>query len=117
MGVAVPLPLQYAASVAWSDEEHSQIARNAYKQNFALSEAILGLQTPQATFYHWLEVANGEEFAKKLWQEMGVQVLPGAYLSRGDIGDNYVRLALVYDSAQTKESLERIKIFINKGNN
>lgn len=115
MGVAQPLPLQRASTLAWLDEKHAQQARDSYAKNFALSFDILELNTPKASFYHWLEVDNGEEFAKNLWQTQGVQVLPGAYLSRGKVGKEYVRLALVYNEALTKEALDRIKTLKQKG--
>lgn len=113
VGCAVPLPLQYASAVAWSDEEHVKKAREQYKINFELAKEILGVKTPEATFYIWLEVDNELEFTKNLYKEFNVKVLPGSYLGRENIGKNYVRIALVENEVKTKEALNRIKKFLN----
>ena len=61
----------------------------------------------------WLPVEDGEAAALKLWQETGVRVLPGAYLSRdteaGNPGKGYIRVALVADREQTEQGLTRIR--------
>lgn len=112
MGVAQPLPLQKAAAAAWNDETHAKVARDAYKANFDIAKELLGLKPSSASFYHWLDVKDGEAFAKELWEKAGVQVLPGAYLARENECKEYVRIALVYDETLTREALTRIRNFI-----
>ena len=109
VGCASPLPLQYSASVAWSDEYHVEVARDKYRKNFELAKEILGIKIPEATFYIWLEVSNDLKFTKELYREKNLKVLPGSFLSRYHIGNSYVRIALVENEAKTKEALLRIK--------
>lgn len=113
VGCASPLPLQYAAAKAWSDEEHVQGFRDIYKKNFLLARDILGIDIPSSTFYIWLEVEDELEFTKKLYESKNVKVLPGSYLGREGIGKGYVRIALVENEEKTKEVLNRLKDFMN----
>ncbi|WP_457747367.1 succinyldiaminopimelate transaminase [Sulfurimonas sp.] len=114
IGCASPLPLQYAAAKAWSDEAHVATSRAVYKKNFELAQEILGTQIPQATFYIWLQVDNALDFTKKLYEKYNVKVLPGEFLAREDKqgknpGIGYVRIALVESQEKTKDALQRIK--------
>ena len=114
VGCASPLPLQSAATEAWSDEEHVKVSREIYKQNLKLAQKILGIEIPHATFYIWLKVKNPLEFTKKLYKEYNVKVLPGEYLARDDKngenpGKDFVRIALVENPQKTEDSLLRIK--------
>ncbi|MBW6489025.1 succinyldiaminopimelate transaminase [Sulfurimonas sp.] len=114
IGCASPLPLQSAAAVAWSDEEHVGIAREIYKKNFEAAHEILGVAIPEATFYIWLRVPNALEFTRKLYRDYNVKVLPGEYLARADEnrlnpGKDFIRIALVEDTQKTKSALKRIK--------
>ncbi|MFK5880706.1 MAG: succinyldiaminopimelate transaminase [Sulfurospirillum sp.] len=112
VGVAVPLPLQKAAAIAWSDEEHVAKSREIYRQNQELSCEILGVKKSEATFYVWLEVDDDLEFTKSLYREKNVKVLPGSFLGYEGTRSAYVRIALVENSEKTKEILTRIKDFI-----
>lgn len=109
VGCASPLPLQHAAALAWSDKEHADLFRDKYKKNFEIAKEILGINSPIATFYIWLEVKNELEFTKKLYKEYNLKVLPGSFLGRNGMGAGYVRLALVYDEETTRDALSRIK--------
>ncbi len=116
VGVAVPLPLQYAASLAWSDEEHVKKSREIYRENLRLASDILSIEKSRATFYVWLKVENDLEFTKKLYKEKNIKVLPGSFLGREGIGSAYVRIALVEDNKKTKEALTQIGNFIKERN-
>lgn len=109
IGCAVPLPLQNAGAKAWSDENHVIEARKMYRKNFDLAKEILGITPAPATFYIWLKVDDEIEFTKKLYQEYNLKVLPGSYLGRDGIGKGYIRIALVENETNTRESLIRIK--------
>ena len=114
VGCASPLPLQAAAAEAWIDEEHVEISREIYKENFEVAKDILGIEIPHATFYIWLKVSNPLEFTKRLYEEYNVKVLPGEYLARDDKngsnpGKDFVRIALVESVEKTKDALKRIK--------
>ena len=75
---------------------------------------------PPAEFYLWLDVGDGPAFAKALWRETGVRVLPGAFMciekNPGDPASNpgfrYVRLALVHDAATVTAALECVAEFL-----
>jgi len=118
VGCASPLPLQSAATVAWSDEEHVRLSREIYKNNFTIAKEILGIDIPNATFYVWLKIDNPVEFTKKLYQNFNVKVLPGEFLARKDSsginpGKDFIRIALVEDEEKTKNALLRIKECLN----
>jgi aspartate/methionine/tyrosine aminotransferase len=114
VGCASPLPLQRAASVAWRDQKHVEGFRNRYIRNFRLAEEILGVKTPEATFYIWLEVGDELAFARELYRRYNLKVLPGSFLGRNGMGKGYVRLALVYGEKPMREALERLKKFMNE---
>ncbi|MDP3119616.1 MAG: succinyldiaminopimelate transaminase [Sulfuricurvum sp.] len=114
VGCASPLPLQAAAAVAWSDDEHVQVARNVYAENFKAAREILGVETSDATFYLWLKVPDALKFTQRLYQDYNVKVLPGEFLARTDhSGENpgigYIRIALVEETAKTIQALMRLK--------
>ncbi len=83
--------------------------RDIYRKNFKLAKEILGVEIPEATFYLWLEVEDELEFTKRAYKEYNLKVLPGSFLGRCGMGKGYVRVALVYDEAKTKEALYRLK--------
>ena len=107
VGATNGLPMQYAAAAAWSDEDHVIEARARYRRNFELAREILGIKPPEATFYIWLKVGNGEAFAKRAYEEQALSVLPGEYLARG-FAKEYVRIALVENETVCEEGLRRL---------
>ncbi|MBY6092190.1 aminotransferase class I/II-fold pyridoxal phosphate-dependent enzyme [Maritimibacter alkaliphilus] len=102
-GAPLPLPLQRVAERVWSDETHVEENRALYQAKYNAADAVFdgvpGYKGPDAGFFLWLPVEDGEQAAVKLWTETGVRVLPGAYLSRDVDGDNpgqgYIRVAMV----------------------
>ncbi len=114
VGCASPLPLQYAAAVAWADQEHVDGFRSKYRKNFEVAKEVLGIETPEATFYIWLKVEDEIAFTIKLFKEYNLKVVPGSFLGREGEGQGYVRLALVYEEDKTREALERIKLALEQ---
>ena len=116
-GAPLPLPLQRVAQAAWADEAHVDASRSLYHAKFAMADAIFasvqGYKPPAGGFFLWLPVADGEQAALTLWQQTGVRVLPGAYLSRDVAGDNpgkgYIRVALVGGPEETQRGLTRLR--------
>jgi aspartate/methionine/tyrosine aminotransferase len=112
-GAPLPLPLQMAAAKVWADEAHVEENRRLYAEKFAIADEVLGdvpgYSSPGGGFFLWLPVEDGEAAALKLWQETGVRVLPGAYLSRdtetGNPGKNYIRVALVAPKTEVRSAL------------
>jgi len=113
IGPTNPLPADAAATAAWSDEAHVQENRARYAEKFDAADALLagrfGYVRPAGGFFAWLDVGDGEAAALSLWREAGVKVLPGKYLSRGTVGDRYIRVALVGPLEETIEGLTRIR--------
>jgi N-succinyldiaminopimelate aminotransferase len=115
-GAPCPLPAQAVAAACWRDETHVQTNRDLYARKYALADEILGnlpgYAAPDAGFFLWLRVGDGEAAAKTLWTKAGVRALPGAYLSRptpqGDPGKAYLRVALVAPEDQTRRGLQAI---------
>lgn len=120
-GCAMPMPSQYASIAAWQDETHVEENRTLYRQKFAdvhaLLKDVLPLDVPPAGFYLWLPTpGNDEEFARKLFMEQNVTVLPGTYLSRMangiNPGQDHVRMALVASREGCLEAAQRIRDFV-----
>jgi len=116
-GAPLPLPLQRAATRLWQDEAHVAENRRLYAAKFALADRIFAdvpqVTTPPAGFFLWLPVADGEAAALALWREVGIRVLPGAYLGRTvdgvNPGQGYVRVALVAPIDETERGLTAIR--------
>lgn len=102
-GAPMPRPVQAASAAAWTDEAHVEANRALYRRKYALADEIMsgapGYRAPQAGFFLWQGVRDGEKAAMALWEKAGLRSLPGAYLSRqtpsGDPGQAFLRLALV----------------------
>ncbi len=105
-GAPLPLPLQRVAEKLWADDAHVAESRARYVRKYQIADqALCGVQgagVPDAGFFLWLPVDDGEEMTLKLWRETGVKVLPGAYLSRdtatGNPGAGYIRVAMVTEN-------------------
>jgi N-succinyldiaminopimelate aminotransferase len=58
------------------------------------------------------------EFARRLYQEFNVTVLPGSYLARDahgiNPGENRIRMALVAEVEECMEAAQRIVAFTKK---
>ena len=119
-GCALPVPTQLASIAAWNDEHHVRENRELYRQKFAKVFSILknhlDLAMPDAGFYFWPRTPYADtEFARDLFAEQNVTVLPGQYLARptpaGNPGENRIRLALVATLDECCDAAERIKRF------
>ena len=126
-GAPLPLPVQRVSAAAWADEAHVDESRALYQQKYRIADRVLGnvpgYQPVQGGFFLWLPVpesiGTGEDAARKLWAEAGIQVLPGAYLARdsqaGNPGRNFIRVALVAPADQTEAALNRLKTCLYQG--
>lgn len=116
-GAPLPLPLQRAAEAAWQDEAHVDESRARYQAKYDIADEIFAdikeCATPDAGFFLWLPIDNGEVAALKLWRETGVRVLPGAYLSRDANGVNpgkgYIRVAMVVEEQELQRGLTQLR--------
>ncbi len=102
-GAPLPLPLQRVAERLWADEAHVAESRALYRRKYEIADRVFsgvqGCGAPEAGFFLWLPVEDGEAATLKAWRETGVKILPGAYLARdagtGNPGAGYVRVAMV----------------------
>jgi len=119
-GCALSLPVQKASIAAWSDESHVLQNRHLYKQKFeavgSILSGVLEFNMPPAGFYLWPKTPiDDAAFARDLYSQENVTVLPGSFISRatnqGNPGNGRIRLALVPSLEDCIEAAERIKRF------
>jgi N-succinyldiaminopimelate aminotransferase len=123
---------QMASIAAWKDESHVIDSRRLYREKFAAFyervNPVLPLQMPDAGFYFWANVGgiacpgNSEElagdaaFARDLFAETHITVLPGSYIARDAHGVNpgrgFVRMALVSTVDDAVEAADRMHEFL-----
>jgi N-succinyldiaminopimelate aminotransferase len=116
-GAPLPLPLQAVAERAWNDETHVEENRALYQEKYRIADEVMagvpGYRGPEAGFFLWLPVDDGEAAALKLWREAGVRVLPGHYLARetaeGTPGADRIRVALVAEKEEMRRGLTRLR--------
>ncbi|WGW04978.1 aminotransferase class I/II-fold pyridoxal phosphate-dependent enzyme [Tropicibacter oceani] len=116
-GAPIPLPLQAASAALWQDEAHVVQNRALYVAKYELADRIFGnvpgYMAPRAGMFLWLPVEDGEAATLKLWQQTGVRVLPGEYLSKdtaqGNPGKGFVRVAIVAPHDETEAGLTLIR--------
>ncbi|MGI4777429.1 MAG: succinyldiaminopimelate transaminase [Janthinobacterium lividum] len=115
-----------AASIAaWGDETHVVENRAMYRAKFAtvtpLLEKVLDVRLPDAGFYLWAGLPESWKdddaaFARALYAQYNVTVLPGSFLAREVDGFNpgrgRIRMALVADTQECVEAAQRIVDFI-----
>ena len=122
-GGAMSPPVQAASIAAWGDETHVQENRAKYREKFSLItpllKQVMDVELPDAGFYLWADVRRSglsdTEFARRLYAEYNVTVLPGSYLARDAHGSNpgrdRIRMALVAEVDEGLEAAQRIVQF------
>ena len=122
-GCAVPLHVQHVSAMAWSDENHVIHIRAAYREKFEVSKPILkrifDVSTPDGGFYYWPDIERDDvSFAKELFINENITVLPGQYLGRNFKGDNpgknHIRIALVAEKEECVSAIERLVNFVQQ---
>jgi N-succinyldiaminopimelate aminotransferase len=129
-GGAMSPSIQSASIAAWADETHVAENRAKYIAKFnqitPMLQEVLEVALPDAGFYLWARVnrdtnMSDTEFARGLYAEYNVTVLPGSYIARdahGVIpGQNYVRMALVAEVDECLEAARRIVAFVQRHKN
>lgn len=116
-GSAMSPSIQLASACAWNDDIHVAENRRLYSEKFSavlpILKQLLPSGTPDASFYLWLNIEGDDtHFARTLYQQQHVTVLPGSYLAREQLGINpgygYVRVALVATLSACIEAAHRI---------
>jgi N-succinyldiaminopimelate aminotransferase len=123
-GGAMSPAVQAASIAAWKDESHVAENRAKYVAKFAqvtpLLQEVLDVALPDAGFYLWAGVnkrvaISDTEYARRLYAEYNVTVLPGSYLAREahgtNPGANRIRMALVAEVDECLEAARRIVEF------
>jgi N-succinyldiaminopimelate aminotransferase len=126
-GSAMSPAIQAASIAAWNDEAHVQENRDKYirkfKQITPMLREVLDVDLPDAGFYLWAKVdkrapISDIDYARRLYAEYNVTVLPGSYLARDahglNPGKNRVRMALVAEVEECLEAAQRIVEFTRK---
>lgn len=116
-GCAMNPAVQAASIAAWNDEAHVVENRRLYAEKFKavipLLQGSLEVKMPDAAFYLWARTTVSDtEYARTLYRDHHVTVLPGSFLARDahDInpGKGFIRLALVASLQECLEAARRI---------
>ncbi|HIC7211878.1 succinyldiaminopimelate transaminase [Burkholderia stabilis] len=122
-GAALSPVWQQASIAAWNDEAHVRENRAQYLQKFntvtPMLADVIDVKLPDAAFYLWANVSrtglSDTEFARRLYADYNVTVLPGSYLARDAHGTNpgrdFIRIALVAGTPECVEGAQRIVDF------
>ena len=121
-GSAMSPSVQMASAAAWNDEAHVVENRRLYAEKFAavqpMLNSVMPAAMPDAAFYLWARVPQGDDaaFARKLYQDYHVTVLPGSFLARdfenSNPGAGFIRIALVAPLAECVDAATRIQQLI-----
>ena len=116
-GCAMNPAVQAASIAAWRDEAHVEENRRRYAAKFAqvtpAIASVLPTAAPEGGFFLWARTPGDDrDFARRLYQQFNVTVLPGTFMGREidgfNPGSGFVRIALVADEAQVHEAARRI---------
>ena len=116
-GCAMNPAVQAASIAAWSDETHVVENRQRYAAKFAqvapVIASVLPTEAPDGGFFLWARTpGDDQQFARHLYEQFNVTVLPGSFLGRNvggaNPGSGFVRIALVAEEAQVREAARRI---------
>jgi N-succinyldiaminopimelate aminotransferase len=123
-GSAMSPSIQAASIAAWNDEQHVADNRAQYMAKFGkitpMLQEVLEVELPDAGFYLWAKVPgiSDTDYARRLYAEYNVTVLPGSYLARDahgiNPGENRIRMALVAELDECVEAARRIVEFSKK---
>jgi N-succinyldiaminopimelate aminotransferase len=120
-GCAMSGSVQAASLAAWRDERHVVENRKLYVEKFRIAidtlKAAIDLPYPDAAFYLWIPTPiDDAEFTRRLYIAQNMTVLPGSFLGRQSMGvnpgTNRVRVALVSNVDECRESARRLRDFI-----
>ncbi len=120
-GCAMPPPFQKASTAAWRDEAHvienRAIYRSKFEQVLKIISPVMSVTAPDGAFYLWPRThLPDQDFARLLFEQEHLTVVPGSYLSRTsdgiNPGANRVRMALVAPLAQCLDGAQRLRNFV-----
>jgi LL-diaminopimelate aminotransferase len=110
-GVFNAVQIAAIAALTGSQESVKRSCRIYEERRDALVQGLndMGIDcpSPRATFYVWVPVENGVEYATRLLDEAGVVVTPG--VGFGTCGKGYIRFALTRPLSRIQQAVERIR--------
>lgn len=119
VAACAPLPSQYAAIKAYSDDcDYSYIQKEYQKRkDFLVAElhsiSKLHFQEPEATFYCFVDVSetgmDAETFAYQLLEKQHIAVVPG--VAYGKNYANFIRIAFTLEQRKLAEAMRRMRVF------
>ena len=111
----IPIPIQLASAELWKNQKHVLDNRKLYKKKVRYADKVFKdynfYNSPEAGFFLWLKVKDGENFTKQLYSKYAIKVMPGEYLAYGknnNPGKEYVRIALVHTHIKNNKGLNKI---------
>jgi N-succinyldiaminopimelate aminotransferase len=121
-GCAMSIHTQLASIAAWNDDQHVIDNRRLYREKFAralpILQEVMEVSAPDASFYLWPHIGDGERFTRELLARKNVAVVPGAYLAREMDGVNpgreHVRISLVASVDECVDAAHRIRDYIKQ---
>ncbi len=122
-GSAMSGAVAAASIAAWNDEAHVRANRAEYAAKFARLQPQLApalpCTMPEAAFYLWAQTPiDDAEFARRLYAEENVTVLPGSFVARdahgGNPGRRRIRIALVATQDECAEAIGRVVDFAGR---
>lgn len=130
-GVSPPRPVCEISAALWDDAGHLDQLRQRLRDAWDLADAILcdlpGYSRPEAGFFLWLPVSDGEAAALRLWREAGIMTMPGRYLSVAEAeqgcdaaesryrvppGHGRIRISIAQPPDVLADALEKIRAVI-----
>ena len=123
-GSAMSGAVAAASIAAWGDEAHVIANRREYAEKFLpltpVLSPVLSCEMPEAAFYLWAKTPGDDvAFAKRLYADEHVTVLPGSFVARpahgANPGANRIRIALVPPLAECAEAIDRIVACARRG--
>lgn len=114
-GTFLPVQMAAAAALDGPQEAVREQCREYERRNQALCGGLrdIGWEVPdsQGTMFVWAPLPKGyeesESFALELSERAGVIVVPGTAF--GDLGEGYVRMALVHPVSEIQKAVEAIR--------
>lgn len=117
----MPADVQLASTDAWSDDSHVRSVRDLHRAKLdavlAILAPVLDVERPAGGLFLWAKVTIDDTvFSKYLYEQTGVIVVPGSYLSRMvdgiDPGSGWICMSLVATLSDCVVAAKRIRDFV-----
>jgi alanine-synthesizing transaminase len=118
-------PIQVAATIALNEEQTcvEEITKKYEKRRDVLAKSFTNagweIKKPHSTMFIWAKLPKSKaylksmEFSKELLTKAKVAVSPG--IGFGELGDDYVRIALIENEKRIRQAARNIKYYLKNG--